>query len=211
MRSFASLLRKMDYREDLGEGFIIDRFREHNLEARYVKRIKLDETSIDPFGNVLLSSRIAYSHVKFLASYDEVGLELVNPPIGIRDFTNKLSEILDYSISFSQIEVDVLRWCSLIENKVGDEYFAGSMQLSGIRLDEEAVAKAVIISRSDVRNSAERFIADRPRKIEKIKLQSSARLSESILLTQTGTATFGKTESQTTIDLVRSTLLGALV
>lgn len=200
-------LRKSKFHDEARDGFIIDRVRSDSFEARFVEKIDVDETTIDPFGREIRYQATRFEQTKFAVSWDAFGLELVDPSRRIRHFINRLSEICDYSIALSPLSVDVTKWCSALEQRTEAALIVNNIQIAHLKINVDVEAKAVLTSTQDVR-SASRVLADgRDHVIEKVRLRICSRPSTSLIMTIGGSATIIGLESEKLIANLRASLL----
>lgn len=206
IRDICSRLQEQQYTEKQGEGFIIDRARDSMVEARFVQRLDVEDEVVDPYGHTFVTSRVSYTQVKFVAFDFYPGLEIIHSSAKLNQLTNRLSQILDFSVSFSTINVDVLQWALLMERSLKSEIVVSSIQASDIELGSGVKAKSVVTGVDDVRGEVNHFLSDRERVIDKVKMHLVGQKKQSVVLTRQAVATLSTGENLDMIECARGSL-----
>src|ERR1700743_366095 len=134
-------------------GFVVDRVRKTQTEARFVERLEYDVTDVDPFGQEFTTHQIQYRQQSFLAHAEDQLLELIDEPRSSSLLLSSLSEACGFRLRIEQKQVDVLSWLRGSETAWGEPWRVESVQLSGITLSSSISAKAVIVGIEDVVDS----------------------------------------------------------
>jgi len=157
IRTFGKKLNDKTFSNDLNDGFLIDRVRDTYIEARYIEKVAVANTVQDPLGNEYSYERIDYRQTEFRLANSYPQLELTNPPRGIQAFTSRLSELGDFSLSVSPLEVNVLRWAEHLSELFPERFLVDAIQASGLVVDENVTARVILSGTSDVRRPLLRF------------------------------------------------------
>lgn len=176
------------------------------IEARFVQRLDVEDEVVDPYGQTLVTSRVSYTQIKFVASDLYPGLEIIHSSAKLNQLTNRLSQILDFSVSFSAINVDVLQWALLMERSMKSKVVVSSIQVSEIELGSGVKAKSVVTGVDDVRGEVNRFLSDRERVIDKVKMHLSGQRKQSVVLTRQAVATLSAGENLDMLEGARGSL-----
>ena len=203
----AAKIKGSRFTPDNRNGFVVDSVRDDLVEARYVQRLDVTETVVDPFGNERSFDRVEYRQTYFRASAQWPGLELLNPPRSAQDLLNELSELLDFSVVIYPVAVDVLAWADAFQNMTGIASVVDSLQIGSLELDTGVTAKAVIKGDKDVRAAATSVTGGRKFAMEKMQLRLQRPGLGTAVLTTAGTV---KLSSDAALDFLRSALRESL-
>lgn len=144
-------LKRRPFTRDASSGFLLDRVRDDKVEAKYIEKTELSEVIVDPFGAQQEFMRIDYKYVYFSLFPSFPNLEVYNPPRGLSGFFSRLGEVCDFSVSISSIDVDVLEWIRVLEERMGKHAQVKSLRIKGLRLGETTSAQVLLDGSKDVR------------------------------------------------------------
>jgi hypothetical protein len=170
----AKSLRLRAFDPDGESGFVVDRVRTTQAEARFVERLEYDVTDIDPFGQEFTTHQIQYRQQGFLAYTEDNLLELVDEPRSSSLLLSSLSEACGFRLSVEHKEVEVLSWLRHLEIASAEPWRVESVQLSGIKLSTSISAKAVIVGTEDVLESIRTLTGRRRHTVERIKARPAS-------------------------------------
>lgn len=163
----ASKMLHLQYGEEKQYGFILTAIKENLISGKFVeKQVKVEKT-IDPFGNETDLEKIIYQITKFVISDGKIGLELIDPPRGIGKFLEEVRKITGLGFFVSEVNVDPIEWLCLIENSIKCDVI--SINASGIKANENGIAKVNISGINDIREDFNNFIEERENIIDFIK------------------------------------------
>ena len=170
MRTLALRLKRHSMSPESGDGFILERVRDHFIEGKYFEKITIDDIVRDPFGNERIFERIDYREVEFVFSSKYPQIELHESPRGLQPFLSRLSEASDFSLSLLALEVDLFKWANVIGEAFPSRFRIESARLSDLVIEEGVTARVLLSSQRDIRDSVERFTARRRHLVDKIQL-----------------------------------------
>jgi hypothetical protein len=126
----ATRLKNRAYETSTNEGFLLDRVRDQALQARFIERIDNKYRGLDPFGCEVEGHRVEYRQVAFCAYVDFPQLELIDPPKDSQTFTSRMAEIHRFSVSFSPLTIDLLKWADRIQKLLDVRTLITSLSIS---------------------------------------------------------------------------------
>jgi hypothetical protein len=156
------------YNEKKGSGFLLSKSTSKIIIGKFIEKKIINEEFQDPFGIKIKREKIIYNITKFIISYNPIGLELINPPRGIRFFLNSLQKIIGFGLVISEIKINPLDWLYTIEKH--GKCNVNIIVASGIKAHKNGVAKVTLSGISDIRNEFNNFIKDEKHTIDCIKL-----------------------------------------
>ncbi|TCB47716.1 hypothetical protein E0H80_15660 [Acinetobacter sp. ANC 4779] len=191
MSELAIKLREYSFDENQMNGFIIDRAREHFIEARYIEKFEFQEIIKDPFGNETIYNKISYKESSIRISDDtSIGLEFINPPRGIQGLISKLLQASNFMLTITPLKIDLLKWINCLDNALSKQANIKSIQISGLDLGSGVSAKTVIKGQKNVLEATKTLTLERKFNLEKI--QATYNELGSILITNNGCAKLDK-------------------
>src|SRR5882724_4627720 len=175
LRTMASRLKQHSYTQDRGSGFILQRVRDAFVEGSFAERVQYADNLRDPFGNETTIVREVYRNTDFTISDETPTLELRDPPKSVQLFVNSLSEVSDFGMSISRLDVDPIAWMVSLQEALGFRVLVDSMHLSKIDLGDGIAAKIVVSGPKDVRSAVRELTAKKKHVVERIgfRLNSS--------------------------------------
>lgn len=206
MRRLAERLKRLVFSPEVGEGFILERVRDHELQARYVQKIDFQDVIVDPFGHESSNSRTVYTQTLFTASVGPVGLELVDAGRSLQSFVSRLLEVADFNLAIAPLQVDVVTWADAICIALEAEAVVDTLQVGAMQLRPGVSARIVIRGKEEVRHSVSKLVGDYPHVIEKLQLRLSGDASGTVLLSRNGTARILAAEQYDILNAARITL-----
>jgi hypothetical protein len=210
IRSFASKLKGKAFTNDLTDGFLVDRVRDNHLEARYVEKVPIVETVVDPLGNEHSYERVDYRQTEFRLTTDYPHLELTDAPRGIQSFTSRLSELGNFSLSVSPIEVKVLRWAQRLSESDADRFVVDAAQASDLVMDENITARIILSGTVDVRRTLDRFTKGRNPTLDWVQVRfEQGRENAKFILLSDGSARVLADTTQGMVSVLRAALASA--
>ncbi len=206
MRELGGRLRAKQFAPEEAEGFFVERVRENEVSATYVRRIVDDSPRLDPFGQPMGGTEISYQRVNFVARSGAVGLELLNPPRGNQRFVSKLLEVCNFNLTIAPIRVDVDEWALAISKVLNVKAHADLAQYGSIDLGNGATARILVRGNGEVRDSAKPLLT-LPSTVEKVQLRlGGSWAGSSIGLSRNGAAIVRAKEKAPLVEAVRATL-----
>ena len=189
LRDLGSGLAALPFTNKAREGFVIERIQRDFIEARYIQRMDLTETVVDPFGKELTFDRVSFNECRFRASLGVPGLEIVDGSRSSQSFLSALARATDFGFSVEPLAIDVLKWADRTSALQEGKVFADSVQVGAIQLGSDVVARAVLKGTSDVRDAVSILTGKRPHAIEKLRMRISiGDIRGSVILGSAGSA-----------------------
>lgn len=165
------------FSEDSGEGFIVSKKSSRLCSGKYVNKINVIDSYLDPYGNVQQNERTIYNTINFSIFLEKTfNLELYSPPSRIRPFFNALDNLMDDIVVVQQGYIDPLEWLAKIEDEVRGVKL-NSIEFSGINIENKGTAKVSIKSKQDIKKEAFKFLGSYLYTVDSIKcsyIQDSA-------------------------------------
>jgi hypothetical protein len=171
IRALAKRVRLQEFTEERGSGFILDRVRDDEFEARFVERYEYTETISDPYGRELTFDRLEFRQTVFRATTEWPGLELLDAPRSTLRLTNGLLEASNFELAVSPIDVNVLAWSDELQRALGVEAVIDSIQVAALAVGDGIKAKVMIKGEKDVRNVCKEMTQGRKHVLEKLQLR----------------------------------------
>ncbi|EMC7872768.1 hypothetical protein RZ571_001491 [Acinetobacter baumannii] len=100
-------------------------------------------------------------------------LLLINPTRSLKFFKNTLSEILDYSIGLSDINLDPLEWLENIEKNSNERFQILSIEIKDIIFDSKTNGSMIFKSTLDLRTTYKEFLNIKNYKVSKVLLNNN--------------------------------------
>jgi hypothetical protein len=206
IRTFGNKLKGCPFRSDLSDGFLIDRVRDTYIEARYIEKLAFAEAVTDPFGEESVYERVDYRQTAFTLTTDYPHLELTDAPRGLQSFTARLSELGNFSLTVSPIEVNVLRWAESLSELFPDRFVVAAVQASGLIVDENVTARVILTGTVDVRHSLNRFTRGKQSELDRLQVRFALGREDArvLLLSDGGARVEADTEQEIPSALRRS-------
>jgi hypothetical protein len=177
------------YNEEAGDGFRLNFSRDDMVSGKYIVRMNIEETTVDPFGSVISNSRVIYEIYEFTISSLFPEITLINPPRSCRSLFTKLSVLSDFTLFISTIDINVEKWIQNIESTKNIKSQIHKVSCSGISLSPSVKGQITIIGTEDVRKYISRLAGDGNFNIDKAKvLLSGPDVNISCELSKTATA-----------------------
>jgi hypothetical protein len=171
VRALAKRVRLQEFTEERGSGFILDRVRDDEFEARFVERYEYTETISDPYGRELTFDRLEFRQTVFRATTEWPGLELLDAPRSTLRLTNGLLAASNFELAVSPIDVNVLAWSDELQRALGVEAVIDSIQVAALAVGDGIKAKVMIKGEKDVRNVCKEMVQGRKHVLEKLQLR----------------------------------------
>lgn len=168
LSELSSKMLGFQYDEERTLGYILSKSTNKLIIGKFIEKKVLPVKVVDPFGNIKTNSRTIYNITNFIIKDDLVGLELINPPRGIKPFINNLHKITGLGLVISEIDIDPLKWLEDIENS--HKCTVNSILASGIKEEKNGIAKISMSGINDIRNEFSTFIGNRDHNIDSVKL-----------------------------------------
>jgi hypothetical protein len=209
VRELAKGLKRCQFDESIGNGFVVDRVRDDRLEARFIERIAIQRTVVDPFGNESLENRVEYKVGRFSYRKSMPELEMVDFPRHIALFTQRLADAMDFSASFTRVEVDPLAWCSDFQSRSRIEIRVRSLSISGLAVGKGVTAIATLSGDVDVREALAKFVGKKSFNLEKVEFQAADDTKSTVKLGSAGVASIAGSKFSDMTDALRESLARA--
>lgn len=194
------------FKEGANEGFVLDRLREQDIEARYIEKISVRESSLDPFGSPIEFDRVEYRQWRFRASSVAPGLELVGSTRGSLGLAYKLADLSNHRVAIKPINVNVMSWLKQFLAKTQFSGIVDVMQIGQIGLGRSVTARTIIKGKEDVGAAAAIFLEDKTHVIEKIQFVLNGEKKRYLTLSNTGGANIRLPDSPDAIIELRKAL-----
>jgi hypothetical protein len=207
IRTFGNKLKARPFTNETDDGFLVERVRDTQIEARYIERLPVTESTLDPFGNEHVYERVEYRQTSFSISDEYPQMELTNPPRATQGFNSRLAEIGNFSLTISPIEADVMSWADELSKVFPDRFIVDAIQASGLIVEQNVTARVILSGTVDVRGSLKRFTKGGSSGLD--RLQSRFGIGHEdvrLILTSDGSAKIVTEGSQEIIPAVRSAL-----
>ena len=207
MRTLGTRMKGCPFTPDSFDGFVVERIRDHSIEARFIEKITYSEVTIDPFGNEETFQRTAYRSVNFTLSSEFPHIEIKDSPKSTKDFVNKLLELCNFSLAVTPISVNLFDWVNEFQKSIARTVIVDSIQLSDLELAEGVSAKVLLKGGRDVRDAV--FHLAQKKKYHLDKLQVKVKIDEkyaSIHLSNAGAATIPSDLFEELLPLLRASL-----
>lgn len=176
--------------ESSQSGFIINKTREDIISGKYITKENIKDIITDPFGKNSSYERIIYNQIDFCIFKDISLLEIKNPPRSINNFANKLLEILDFKLTLSQINIDLISWYYNFLSAENINAEISSIFANNILLSDKTKAKMIVSSTDHVFDEYKKFITNKPHTIDKIKINLPRKYNGNITLSKRAVAYF---------------------
>ena len=171
----ASRMQNLAFDLKSNNGFILDRVRRDYIEAKFVQKMVVDETTLDPFGNQVEFSRTEFRQWHFRAQQSGPGLEIIDAPRSNHQFLSKISEVCDFSISVREASVDLMLWYEKIMQNKEISAIVDLLQFSQIDLQNGISLRTTIKSKKDLIDDMKLKFATGTTRVEKMRLRLDGR------------------------------------
>lgn len=153
-------------------GLQIESASRKNIVGRFIEQHQVTDKVIDPFGKTFEFSRVEFSSLSFRLSADSINLELYDAPISlIAAFLNQLAAYLDFEVSISAPQIDVLKCLKKIGAKT-ENMIVKSLFLTDLTLSNSTQAQVIITGTEDVRSHIEKIVGHRKYQIHKATFEA---------------------------------------
>lgn len=174
-KSVVKQLNSLPYNETNSSGFDLIEIRQTKIFSRYIERQDLIEEVLHPLGGVETVNSVRYIifqfEVKFIAE-DTFLIKIVNPPVSLKGFVGRLSEIFRDGFFISTIKIDVEDCFNyLIKSKFSGRYSVESVLVSNIPFGDKTVATFNLKSTDNAYKEFKKKYIDVNYKIEKVGLR----------------------------------------
>ncbi|MCE4934261.1 hypothetical protein [Aliivibrio fischeri] len=127
----------------------------------------------DPFGNLVTNEIKDFNYIDFslrLIEDDLYVLSFIEAPKSIKSFINYLSSILEFHLTISQLEIDILKFIEMFKvhhsvNKID----TNKIRLTGVIVNENSKASIELISKTNALDDIDSLINNRNYRLEKIR------------------------------------------
>jgi len=194
----------LDYGENV-DGFRLEFADQMKLSGKYI--VKRDEvnTALDPFGNEYTYKTIQYDIYKFSIQTSMPQITLIDPPKSINAFLNKLSELTNYEISISQINIDINKCLTNLSDNF-KRVKVIKFTSSSIMLSTSIAGKIILSGTDDVRLHINTLTDIKDITADKVKVKLEDNLVE-IEISKNGLAALsGKNINEGLVDSISDTL-----
>lgn len=189
LRDLNKALAALPFTNRSSEGFVVDRAQRDFIEARYIQKVELTETVVDPFGKELTFDRVSFNECRFRASLSSPGLEIIDGSRSSQSFLSALARATDFGFSVEPLSVDVLRWAERTSALQDGKVLIDSVQVGAIQIGPDVSARAVLKGSRDVRDAVGVVTGKRPHTVEKLRMRIAAGDARgSVVLSSTGNA-----------------------
>ena len=153
-------------------GLQIENSSRRHILGRFIERHQITDKVLDPFGNTLEFPRVEFSSLSFRITSDSINLELYDAPMSsIGAFLNQLGAYLDFEVSISSIEIDVMRCLKKIESKA-ENVIVKSIFLTDLTLSSASQAQVTISGTEDVRSQVAKITGNRKYRVHKATFEA---------------------------------------
>ncbi|MCJ2038807.1 hypothetical protein MKK55_07535 [Methylobacterium sp. J-059] len=206
MREMAKKIQQTAFMPEATDGFVLDRARDNEIEARFVEKIDVHQTVTDPFGGAVEFDRIEYRQWRFRLTTLSPGLELLGSTKGSNALAYRLAELSRNELTLSNLNINVLSWLARFQEIGGYHGFIDAMQVGNINLGQSVKARAIVRGREDVKSYVADFLAHNPHDIEKVQFKISGRDRRTISLSNSAGCVITGGGSEPIIDDLRKSL-----
>lgn len=127
----------------------------------------------DPFGNLVTNEIQNFNYVDFSLRLIEDGfylLSFIEPPKSLKSFINYLSLILDFKITVSQLEIDILKFIETFKSCYSIyKLDTNKIRLTGVLVNENSKAIIELTSKANALDDIESLINSRNYRLDKIR------------------------------------------
>lgn len=148
------------YSDETGWGFLLNETRPEYVVGRFIERVVLKDEITDPFGKEIHNERVIFQETEFLLHHEHPHLEIRNAPRSITAFLNQLGRAFDFSIALTPLELDVMRFLSVLEKRATD-ITVSRIVISEMTLAVGVEAKCILTGERDVRRHVRALTASR--------------------------------------------------
>ena len=153
-------------------GLQIESSSKKNVVGRFIEQHQVTDKVVDPFGKTLEFSRVEFSSLSFRLSADSINLELYDAPVSlIGAFLNQLAAYLDFEVSISAPQIDVLKCLKKIGTKT-ENMTVKSLFLTDLTLSSSTQAQVIITGTEDVRSQVGKIAGNRKYQIHKATFEA---------------------------------------
>jgi hypothetical protein len=195
------------YNDKRGSGFIVEHRTHSSVRGRFVRRFTVEQSTVDPEGNVQRFDRIEYETVEFAASVDPSGIELINPPRSIKAFLMRVSQLARHTVAVADLRVDVASGVHALSS-VFQKVVVRGLRFSGVVLARGVEATVVVSGSGDlVSRASDELLGERPKELDGAELVCARDdVQIRLRLASTGSAWFSRSPE----DEVRAGVIAAM-
>ncbi|MBA9067807.1 hypothetical protein FHR71_001542 [Methylobacterium sp. RAS18] len=188
IKELGQQIKSASFQEGTKDGFVLDRVREEEIEARYVEKINVRESITDPFGSAIEFDRVEYRQWRFRASSLAPGLELMGSTRGSLGLAYRLADLANHRVAIKPINVNVISWLHEFLRSTEFSGIVDVMQVGQIGLGRSITARTIIKGREDVGAAVAAFLENKNYVIEKIQFALNGDRKRYLTLSNTGGA-----------------------
>ncbi|MFG1362374.1 hypothetical protein [Xanthobacter versatilis] len=206
IRELATKLEAHAFREEMSDGFIVDKVRDSRIEGRFVERIELSDQTTNPFGERFSFDRVEFRQINFRITASTPGLEVAGTTAGSPRLANKLAEICNYRLAVSDLHVSVFEWLALFQDLSRSVGYVDIIQIGQIKLGGTISARAIIKGKEDVHAATQNLTKGQEFVVEKIQFRPSAPNRGSVVFSHLGSIIVRSKEDIEVVNHVRRAL-----
>lgn len=181
------------FNEESGWGIQVNKYSPNSIQAKYSERIIINETIVDPYGNVTPIQYAKYINFNFWLTHEGKSnhiLIIENPPRSIKTFINNIIKCTSTDFNVSNIQLNISGFVNLFKAKFEIVEFRKA-KLKGLTFGKYTSGDIELESSSDALKDIGSFFANASYKIEKAKiLVTKNQLDEFVEISSNGSITF---------------------
>ncbi|MFK5914824.1 MAG: hypothetical protein QM484_10645 [Woeseiaceae bacterium] len=189
IKQFADKLKDCPYKDEKGDGFLLEQIRPGSLRAKYVNKKVYEEIVLAPDGSEIIYERLAYDTTEFMVSKAIPGIMFINPSRSISHVITKISKLTEYSVAISDIEISVNSWLNIL-NREFKGINVNSLICSDIEIDKNVTAKIQMKGDRDVRKYLKGYLGGKKSTLDKAIFILEGDTSRKIEIRRKATAVF---------------------
>ncbi|MBB1317824.1 hypothetical protein H5123_09235 [Shewanella sp. SR43-4] len=170
LSELATLLSGEQYNDKKGYGFKLQEFNSGQLSCQYTEKLETVSIVTDPFGIESEQVVVSYYTCKFSLFADSHLMCVFDPPRSLRKFIAKLHEVLGFGFVLADITINPFDWVDSLANELGKPIIT-HVASSGIRTDNDGLAKISVSSRKDSRKDFNEMVSNRRHSIDTVKFK----------------------------------------
>jgi hypothetical protein len=164
----ANKLMSRKYSEVSGKGFVVSKFDDKEIVAKFIEKKPVSQVVVDPLGNTQEYIRIEYYVVDFrVFSLAKQFITIKQQPRTIKPFIAYLADIFPLGFYVENIKTPPNLLLSKLESKLGNATVT-LFECSGINIENVSKAKMLFKGTTDIRPSVEHFLQNKKYKVNKI-------------------------------------------
>jgi hypothetical protein len=207
LRTLASKMRAHSFQSQSAEGFLVERVRDDTITGRYIEKLAVQETIVDPFGEPTVFERTVYNQLEFNLTSKFPHIEFYDAPRNTQSFMSKLAEYNNFALTIAPLAVNIMDWADSLQRAARSRATVSTLQVSGLEVDKGVTAKLLLSGDKDVREALRSIAKNKKYDLDRLHVRLfQDGLPVTVQLSRSGSAKLEATHLEEFVPLLRESL-----